>query len=404
MVTGTEPISRPALARILQSLLTAELTAVRRRAAPAGVIKTAPGGLWRDGLALLGNECDSLGCDSLEIMWLAGAVNEMFHLHEAGDEMALLSAASFGDWLDRILAAWGAGVAKITFTTSGSTGAPKRCTHSFAHLQTEIGFLGQAFATRQRIVAMAPAHHIYGFLLTAMLPDRLGVAVLNADHAAAVALQSGDLIVSYPERWAWLNRFIAVWPADVAGIVSTAPCPPGLIAGLAAQGLSSMMEVYGSSDTAGVAVRVWPGDAYRLMPHWRFDAPVDPAHPMLMHSSGLRMPLMDRIALQTDDAFTLAGRRDGALLVGGTNVYPDRIAALLLQRPGIAEASVRLMRFEEGDRLKAFIVPGPGVPEDDIRSDFDRWSAAHLSSVERPRAFTFGTALPRGPTGKLTDW
>ncbi len=268
----TPYLSRQALARVLTSLLKAEIKAARL---PAGN-RSEPllaAELWPEDLRIVGDAAGGLGCDSLDALRLAAAVNEMFHLHEAKQERDLLDAGTFGEWLDSIEAAWASGVARVTFMTSGSTGRPKRCTHEFSHLQTEITYLAEVFADRTRVIPLTPAHHIYGFLFTAMLPDRLGhrapVSRTESGSQLLKDLQPGDLVVAFPERWEWLYRTIKRWPDGVEGVTSTAPCPPDLKTGLMEQGLSSFTEVYGSSETAGVGLRRWPETRYRLMPQWR---------------------------------------------------------------------------------------------------------------------------------------
>ncbi len=91
-------------------------------------------------------------------------------------------------------------------------------------------------------------------------------------------------------------------------MVSTAPCPPDLIAALRERGLSGMTEVYGAPETAGVAVRRWPEAAYALGPHWRF----------------------------------AEATRDDAPEI----VHPDHVAERLRREPGVRDAAVRLMRPE----------------------------------------------------------
>ena len=171
---------------------------------------------------------------SAAIRWrpwrLASAANEMFHLHEAGQEPDLLGDLRFGIWLDIIEGAWRGGVDHLTFKTSGSTGMPKYCAHSCNTLRTELRFLAELFCSRKRIVAFAQPHHIYGFLFTAGLPEMLEIEVRASGKlspgALARDLRAGDLVVTFPERWAWLNRSLPSWPADVEGVTSTAPCAP----------------------------------------------------------------------------------------------------------------------------------------------------------------------------------
>jgi 4-coumarate--CoA ligase (photoactive yellow protein activation family) len=391
----TSPLlSRCALARVLQSLLTAELYKAR----------FFPLGPWPEHLVMgdMGDgEAESLGCDSLEMLALAAATNEMFCLYEASLDAAVFRARTFGDWLDTVEAAWQAGVTHLTFRTSGSTGIPRRCTHQFGMLKTEVRFLAEMFATNRRVFALAPAHHIYGFLFTAMLADRLGAEVVTYDPVAGQGcsprMQPNDLLVSIPERWSFLNRTVTSWPRKVDGVVSTAPCARELIGALITNGLDSMTEIYGSTETAGIGTRRWPEDRYRLMPQWTPTGSVDVDSAdadgtELVHLSGARVQPMDRLLLEEDRGFTIAGRLDGAVQVGGTNVYPARIAALLAARPGVAEAYVGLARI--GERLRAFIVPDAGASSELMRRELEVWIEQNLTAVERPKSLVFGPVLP----------
>jgi 4-coumarate--CoA ligase (photoactive yellow protein activation family) len=401
-------LSRSSLRTVLQSLLGAELLAARGRGNPGARLPTHLPPEWPEATRIGSDTTSSLGCDSLEVLWLASAVNEMFHLHEASGEEKLLSDATFGDWIDRIEAAWRSGVAMVTFTTSGTTGQPKRCPHAAEALHVEASFLADLFRDKRRIVSLIPSHHAYGFLFTALLPDGLGVPHLDATRLDAaelsLRLEPGDLLVTFPDRWRWLERSIRAWPPDVEGVVSTAPCPPDLIGSLCESGLAAMTEVYGSSETAGVAVRRWPNATYQLMPHWCFVEPVCEDLPEIIHQNGRRFPLPDRISHQDRGHFQLVGRLDGAVQVGGINVFPNRVADRLSKQPGVREAAVRLMRSDEGTRLKAYIVPEPEIDLTTLRSDLQVWIEAELTVAERPMAITFGASLPVGMMSKAADW
>lgn len=399
-------LSRESLRRVLGSLLSWELAAARgqgpRPWMPVG------GDVWRDDLRLCGDGAGEPGCDSLELLRLGAAVNEVFHLHEAGAEADLLHRHRLGDWLDAVEVAWRAGVDRVTFLTSGSTAIPRRCTHPLRHLATETAFLAERFGDRRRIVALAPAHHIYGFLFTAMLAEHLGVEVWGADCAGASELALGlrehDLVVSFPERWAWIERSLPVVPAGVVGVVSTAPCPPSLSQALVNKGLAELVEVYGSSETAGIALRTDPARPYRLMPQWTLEPADTDTAPMLRHASGWRTAMPDRITLTGRDTFILRGRVDGAVQIGGINVYPAAIADRLRACPGVEQVAVRLMRADEGTRLKAFVVPVPGFDHGELEAALTMWMARHLASAERPRSLAFGSYLPVSGLGKAADW
>ena len=95
------------------------------------------------------------------------------------------------------------------------------------------------------------------------------------------------------------------------------------------------------------------------------------------------------------------GRRDGAVQVGGHNVYPERIRRRLLEHLDVAEAAVR-MDAATG-RLKAFVVPRAAALDRCTAKELDTWCAV-LRDVERPRPITIGAAVPLTSMGKLADW
>ena len=68
------------------------------------------------------------------------------------------------------------------------------------------------------------------------------------------------------------------------------------------------------------------------------------------------------------------------------------------------DAAVRLMRPDEGRRLKAFIVADDGWDEDDLRSDLEAWIGQALDPAARACALTFGHRLPTSDLGKTADW
>jgi len=394
--------SRRALARVLQSLLQAELASARGKRG-GNIATNLPPGPWPDATSLTGRGPSDLGCDWLEALWLSSAACEMFDLAAAGRHHALATSSRFGEWLDIIEGAWRDGLSTITFSTSGTTGKPKRCTHTLTDLCAEARHFGGLFGDSRRVLSFVPAHHVYGFLFTALLPDVLDAECLDTGPAieALAALQPGDLIVAFPERWLWIERVVRRFGADIRGVTSTAPCPRDLVEALVAAGLDGMTEIYGSSETAGIGTRSWPETAYRLLPRWSFAA--DAGCEMLVDSSGVSAcpDVIERIG---SDTFIPAGRLDGAVQVGGTNVHPERIAAALRERPGIAEVAVRLMRPDEGSRLKAFVVADGSIAPDALLASLCKWLAETMEPAARPVGFSFGPRLPRNALGKLADW
>ena len=127
--------------------------------------------------------------------------------------------------------------------------------------------------------------------------------------------------------------------------------------------LTRLLQVYGSSETAGVGWRDDPAGPYALLPGWRRDG-----DGLLQGHRAIQPP--DLLEWRDDDRFRVLGRRDGAVQVAGFNVVPDQVRAALARHPAVADIAVRPMRPKEGSRLKAFVVPAAVVNPDELLADW----------------------------------
>ena len=392
----------PTLLRVVTDLLAAELALARpgRPPLPAPWARTLD--FARD-----------LGADSLELLGMATALAEALHLHGSGLDERLLARPVLDDWVAAARAGLRAGAREVTFRTSGSAGTPKRCTHTLATLWQETQALAGLLPGRTRILSAVPAHHIYGFLFTVLLPRACAIGdvvdLRAAGPAAALAMaRPGDLIVAHPGWWEALARLRPAFAPDVAGVSSTAPCPDALADDLAAAGLR-LLQVYGSSETAGVGWREAAGAPFTLLAYWSGESTGGELVRRLPDGCDACYPLQDKLEWADARRFRPAGRIDQAVQVGGTNVFPGYVADVLRMHPAVADAAVRLMRQDEGRRLKAFIVPRPGHGGDEsadaaLREALANWAGERLAAAERPAAWTFGERLPRQASGKPGDW
>jgi 4-coumarate--CoA ligase (photoactive yellow protein activation family) len=353
-----------------------------------------------------------LGADSLELMSLASALAEALQMHESGIEDYLLVRQTLGEWTHIAQTSLSRFSARLTFRTSGSTGAPKSCSHQLDALWQEVNeFLPLLQGTR-RIFSAVPSHHIYGFLFTMLLPAALGVAAgdvidLRSGSAARLAqqLREGDLVIGHPEFWRAAVRSVPAFPPGVTGITSTAPCPEQISAALQQAGLARLLQIYGSSETAGVGWRSSHDQPYQLLSYWRRAGDDGSALSRFAAGDSLARHCQDTLTWMDEQRFLPAGRVDQAVQVGGINVFPERVRRELLLHPDVLDVSVRLMRPDEGNRLKAFIVPrDAGADQAGLHATLNAWAGARLTAPERPRAFSFGNALPTDGKGKSADW
>jgi 4-coumarate--CoA ligase (photoactive yellow protein activation family) len=275
-------------------------------------------------------------------------------------------------------------------------------------LWREVDELARLAPGRRRMLAAVPAHHIYGFLFTVLLPQASGAALpvldLRGGSPAALAgiAQPGDLVVGHPDFWGQVAALAPALPPDVVGVSSGAPCPDATARVLHESGLR-LLQVYGSSETGGVGWRERAGEPYRLFPYWRRGA-LENTIERTVAGATEGYALQDRLAWIDGEHVVPNGRIDQAVQVGGTNVFPAYVAEVLEMHPAVAQCVVRLMRPDEGTRLKAFVVPAEGWAPALLRAELADWIAERLMPPERPAAFSFGPALPRQPGGKPADW
>jgi 4-coumarate--CoA ligase (photoactive yellow protein activation family) len=390
---------RSALLRFVADLVAGELAMLRHDPL------LLPDG-WTTSLSLQ----HDLGVDSLELLQLAGTLAEALQMQRSGVEDYLLARRTLAGWLDIASAGLEHWDAELTFRTSGSTGEPKRCAHALAALEQEAASLAALFPQRRRLVLAAPAHHIYGFLFGVLLPRHLGlepgqVVSVRARLPSQLArhLLPGDLVVGHPQFWQTALDADERFPVDVMGASSTAPCPDAVAERAQDAGLA-LVQVYGASETGGIATRASHRAPYRLLPHIvRASDDGDALLRLDPDGSAQRLQPQDSMAWCGKDEFGLGARRDSAVQVGGVNVFPERVRQVLLEHPQVEDAAVRLMRPDEGLRLKAFVVPRAGA-SNTLTQDLRSWIDTRLAAPERPKAITLGERIPRGVLGKPADW
>ncbi len=382
--------------RFLADLLAAELARLR----PGAILPVRP---WRDELSF---EAEGLGVDSLEYLRLATAVAETLQFPKER-RSRLMQMKRFGEWMTECRRLLDGAGGEIAFKTSGATGAPRFVSHSWETLCQEADRLADLFQGSKRIVSLTPCHHIYGFLFTILLPARLRCPVLDCrDHALSsmnALVVPGDLIVAFPTIWQLMAQSNLRWPESVDGVTSGAPCPGEIPVALRANGLRRLFEVYGSTETGGIGWRDHEDAAFRLFSNW---SKMDEDRIRKQEGSEVHaFELPDIVLWRDEDSLTPLRRRDGAVQVGGVNVYPQLVRSALLAHPAVAEAQVRMMRPDEGDRLKAFIVPNDrNASVEQLRQQLETWINQRLTTAERPRSLTFGTAAPVNEMGKPADW
>ena len=199
------------------------------------------------------------------------------------------------------------------------------------------------------------------------------------------------------------------WPAGVQGISSTAPLADDVHrqlidkrAGNSPAPLARLLQIYGSSETAGLAWRRDPIRPYTLAPG-RTRTAQDGIELLLPSGAVAAMPVQDDLLWVSDSEFQLLRRVDNSVQVGGHNVSPDWVAQQLMTQSAVKAAAVRLDTLLTPPRLKAFVVlhPPGGAGE---KKALEEWAFSALPHYASLASLTYGDALPQNAIGKLSDW
>ncbi len=106
------------------------------------------------------------------------------------------------------------------------------------------------------------------------------------------------------------------------------------------------------------------------------------------------------VVVVDDDGFVhLVDRIKELVIVGGFNVYPSEVEAVLRRQPGVADAAVVALPDGDIDRVAAAVVPEPGAT-----LDTDALITAcrqHLAGYKVPRRIDVVDELPRSTIGKV---
>ena len=360
-----------------------------------------------------------LHADSLEMMALSIALSRSIHLENSEIDDNLFNKTLLDDWISISLKSLTASSAQISFKSSGSVGLKKYHTHPLAQLEQEAEFLGQLLKGRKRIVRAVPSHHIYGFIFTVLLPRYLGDLVEVIDvrglsfNAIQALLQSGDLMIAYPEFWQYCDESNIDFPTDIVGINSSGFCPAQISVNLLEKRLSNFYEIYGASETAGIGWKSHPLSAYTLFPFWgKTESPTE-INRQLVDGDLKTYPLQDNLDWISPTQFMIKGRKDEMVQVGGINVSLQLVREKLINHPLIKEAAIRMMRPEEGTRLKAFIVlkedAEDGSELNDLHvkcicEEIEQYINKNFTTAERPKSITYGLKIPVIKMGKKSDW
>jgi acyl-coenzyme A synthetase/AMP-(fatty) acid ligase len=301
----------------------------------------------------------------------------------------------------------------VIFYTGGSTGKPKEWLKSVLNIFAESVTLSMKFGVRpdDRFLSTVPPNHIYGFLFSVLTPFAASCSV-SADTctfphtiASEIGSRSTTILVSVPMHYRVLNGY-TLPPSGLRLAFSSA----GLLDrddGLAFSRQTGVpvVEVYGSTETGGIATRSRRDGEDAFTPFdtvdWRIEGDMlfvrsaNIARSVETDGDGFFL-IGDRVAPCSDGSFLVLGRSDGIVKVGGKRVDLDGICELIKQTPGVEDAVVMSFPAAPGrENTIAALIAGP-VDRMEILTALSGSVEGHAM----PRIIRIVDAIPATASGK----
>jgi acyl-CoA synthetase (AMP-forming)/AMP-acid ligase II len=301
----------------------------------------------------------------------------------------------------------------IFLHTGGTTGVPRSWAKTPRNLLEEVGILVRALqaSPEDHILATVPPHHIYGLLFSVLLPLCSGATVERVspffpqEIADRITRTSATILVSTPAHLKALAKVMS--KPNRLRLVLSSGAP--LSAADAKDFFTSTglwpLEVYGSTETGGIAIRrqdvaasPWhplPGVACRLdgevlavrSPFISGDVPFD--------ADGF-FQTADLATLRTDGSFDLAGRADGVVKVGGKRVLLPEIEMAIVALAQVSDAVVLALPSDSGRGQDIVALVASSRPADELLRELRE----QLPSPSWPRRLRTVETIPTTPSGK----
>lgn len=336
----------------------------------------------------------------------------------------------------------------VCIFTSGTTGMPKGAMLSHAAILATEQSVGDIMriAPDERVLYSAPLPSVFGCCnaLVASWSRDACLVVLSTFEAgealATIERERCNVIYGVPTMYLMLLNHPEFKPSRTAslrsGIVGGAPCPPQLADAIIDQlGVRDLVSGYGMSETCAVitltrigdSVEAVTGSVGRPLPGVEVRI-CDPASPAVLAPEtdgeicvrgsnlmlgyfggrdGLTKPFTDGWFRTGDLGFLggdgnvrITGRVSDMMLVGGFNVYPVEIEALLAEHPDVIQAHVVGIEDERmGELPVAFVqIRAEAKPDPKLLTQF---CTDRIAKYKVPKRFHFVESFPMTPLGKV---
>jgi acyl-coenzyme A synthetase/AMP-(fatty) acid ligase/3-hydroxymyristoyl/3-hydroxydecanoyl-(acyl carrier protein) dehydratase len=344
-----------------------------------------------------------------------GDAAESLHIPSLVHDDAASGAARDGA-MPRIDAA----ATEIALHTSGTTGEPKVVRHRLRELENDNRFIlskwGEELGRRKACATVSP-HHIYGLLFAALLPFSAGIPFRRTRIAYPEELEActddSYLIVTVP---AFLKRAVegrtAPFPLKSPWIFTSG----GVLEPETAARTEKIFgfwprEVYGSTETSGIATRV-SKEGLAWTPFAGAEISLDDEGRLTVRSPYIRDPAGfvtgDRAEILSDRRFLLKERTDLIVKIEEQRVSLTEVEQRIMKSGLVREAAVAPLESRRQFLGAALVLNDAGIARfsgcarREIRRYFTAYLAGFFEKAALPRKWRCLTRLPLTPQGKVS--
>ena len=298
--------------------------------------------------------------------------------------------------------------------TGGSTGAPRMWSKTATNLLGEVGYLVKRFEVshNDRILATVPATHIYGMLYSLLTPLVASARVVGPTPSfpeeikQQMADASPTIFISVPIHYRALKEKPPQKGAMRLAFSSAGPLAEVDGTAFSAATGVDLFEIYGSTETGGIATRCRARGEEGLTPYdciqWRVAGDsLDIRSDFLSRELPIResgwFTMSDRVKPHGSDGFVVVGRVDSIVKVGGNRVDMEKVRQAILSVDGIEDALVLAKSVETGRDNEIVALAVGDLPAGDVRQALDKALEPH----EKPRRLRMVAEIPMAATGKI---
>ena len=294
--------------------------------------------------------------------------------------------------------------------SSGTTGAPKVITRTWADVQTEVASYVRFFtqAAPMTPVIACPITHSYGLIAGMMVATARGhvpvvIDTLNPKYILRRMREVRDpLLYSSPAMLHMLASFLPdgqqLNAAMTSGTILSQPWFDRI-----RLKTKHLFQQYGCSEAGCIAINPDlqnPDDVGYPLPHLKMTSgknALQPA-PIDVFVGKQQVATGDLGFSRPDGMLVFVSRQDDVIDVAGLNVYPHDIEQAALAMDGIDDALAFRMQDDLAGNRAGLIFEGAGVAPDAVQA----WLTDRLAPYQQPVAIHQVPRLPRQANGKIS--